>query len=143
LVPENGFAEFCGLHAQQAPLFSGCETVADFYNSAAGYNTRNMDMEAKGIRNQTPRRKGPNPQRPPATVFSLETIQTERKRFECMLNENRNGRFIKITEEVGGRRDTIIMPIEALESLRAILERMSKTAKELPEFTGPEPETVS
>ena len=40
-----------------------------------------------------------------------ERIQIERKQFFFDLKENPRGRFLKITEEVGGRRDTIIMVI--------------------------------
>lgn len=55
-------------------------------------------------------------------LFS-EQLQIERKLFSFDLKENPRGRFLKITEDVGGRRDTIIMPATGLESVRDILNR--------------------
>jgi hypothetical protein len=52
-----------------------------------------------------------------------EKIQVERKMFFFDLKENPRGRFLKITEDVGGRRDTIIIPSTGLESFRDALER--------------------
>jgi hypothetical protein len=50
---------------------------------------------------------------------ALKSIKLEfgRKIFFLDLKENERGRFLKITEDVGGRRDTIIIPEEALEDL--------------------------
>lgn len=39
-----------------------------------------------------------------------EQIQVERKIFFFDLKENQRGRFLRITEDVNGRRDTIILP---------------------------------
>jgi hypothetical protein len=55
-------------------------------------------------------------------IFSEQT-QIERKIFSFELRENPRGRFLKITEDVGGRRDTIIIPDTGLEQMRAIIER--------------------
>lgn len=43
-----------------------------------------------------------------------ERIEVERKVFFFDLKENDRGRFLKITEDVGGRRDTIIVPSTGL-----------------------------
>ena len=51
-----------------------------------------------------------------------ERIQVERKLFFFDLKENPRGRFLKITEEVGGRRDTIIIPSTGLELFRDTIE---------------------
>ena len=56
------------------------------------------------------------------TLFS-EKIQIERKQFFFDLKENPRGRFLRITEDVGGRRDTIIIPAPGLEQFRECLER--------------------
>ena len=56
------------------------------------------------------------------TIFS-EKIQIERKQFFFDLKENPRGRFLRITEDVGGRRDTIIIPATGLEQIRDCLER--------------------
>ena len=38
-------------------------------------------------------------------------IRVERKFFYFTLRQNPRGRFMKITEDVNGRRDSIIIPI--------------------------------
>ena len=52
-----------------------------------------------------------------------EQIQIERKLFSFDLRENPRGRFLKITEDVGGRRDTIIIPATGLEQVREVIDR--------------------
>ncbi|HRX54538.1 MAG: RNA-binding protein [Verrucomicrobiales bacterium] len=44
-----------------------------------------------------------------------EKIFADRKIFFLDLKENDRGRFVKITEDVRGRRDTIMLPVEVLE----------------------------
>ena len=56
-------------------------------------------------------------------LFS-EQVQVERKLFSFELRENPRGRFLKITEDVGGRRDTVIIPSTGLEKVREILDRI-------------------
>ena len=62
-----------------------------------------------------------------------EKIQIERKTFVFALKENPRGRFLRITEDVGGRRDTIIIPAPGLEEFQRKVEDMVKLARELPE----------
>lgn len=50
-----------------------------------------------------------------------EQVQVERKLFSFELRENPRGRFLKITEDVGGRRDTIIIPATGLDKISEIL----------------------
>ena len=52
-----------------------------------------------------------------------EQVQIERKVFSFTLKENPRGRFLRITEDVAGRRDTIIIPSTGLENVRAILDK--------------------
>lgn len=52
-----------------------------------------------------------------------EKIQIERKVFFFDLKENPRGRFLRITEEVGGRRDAIIIPTSGLDVFKDTLER--------------------
>lgn len=47
-----------------------------------------------------------------ATTLATEKIAVERKHFYLDLQENPRGRFLKITEDVGGRRETLIVPME-------------------------------
>jgi hypothetical protein len=59
-----------------------------------------------------------------------ETVQIERKTFVFTLKENPRGRFLRITEDVAGRRDTIIIPAPGLEDFRKLLDDMVKAAAE-------------
>ena len=58
--------------------------------------------------------------------IASEKVAIERKIFFLDLKENHRGRFLKITEDVGGRRDTIMLPApvfkEFLEALQRLIE---------------------
>lgn len=54
--------------------------------------------------------------------YLSERIQIERKQFFFDLRENPRGRFLKITEDVSGRRDTIIVPATGLELFRDTID---------------------
>lgn len=73
--------------------------------------------------------------KPPVAEDTLKTekIQIERKTFVFTLKENPRGRFLRITEDVSGRRDTIIIPAPGLEDFRKMVDEMVKAAAELPE----------
>jgi hypothetical protein len=72
--------------------------------------------------------------RPPVNEDTLKSakIQIERKTFVLALKENVRGRFLRITEDVGGRRDTIIIPAPGLEEFRNVLDEMVKASAETP-----------
>jgi len=72
--------------------------------------------------------------KPPVHEDTLKsgTVQIERKTFVFTLKENPRGRFLRITEDVGGRRDTIIIPAPGLEDFRKLLEEMVKASAEIP-----------
>jgi len=72
--------------------------------------------------------------KPPVNEETLKSakIQIERKTFVLALKENPRGRFLRITEDVGGRRDTIIIPAPGLEDFSKLLEEMVKAAAETP-----------
>ena len=74
------------------------------------------------------------PPRPPVNEDTLKTekIQIERKTFIFTLKENPRGRFLRITEDVGGRRDTIIIPSTGLEDFKKLLDEMAKASNEIP-----------
>jgi hypothetical protein len=59
------------------------------------------------------------------TQLHSERVQIERKQFVFDFRENDNGRFLKITEEVGGHRDTIIIPASGLPLFRETIERIT------------------
>jgi hypothetical protein len=72
--------------------------------------------------------------KPPVNEDTLKSakIQIERKTFVLALKENLRGRFLRITEDVGGRRDTIIIPAPGLEEFSKLVDEMVKAAAETP-----------
>jgi hypothetical protein len=80
-------------------------------------------------------------QKAPVNEETLRTdkIQIERKTFVFTLKENPRGRFLRITEDVGGRRDTIIIPAPGLEDFKKLLDDMVKASNELPPKDEHEP----
>jgi hypothetical protein len=65
-------------------------------------------------------------------MLKSDKVQIERKTFVFTLKENARGRFLRITEDVGGRRDTIIVPAPGLEDFRKLLDEMAKACAEIP-----------
>jgi hypothetical protein len=59
-----------------------------------------------------------------------EKIVSDRKIFFLDLKENNRGQFVKITEDVRGRRDTIILPMEALDEFIEALGRVREEAQQ-------------
>ena len=58
-----------------------------------------------------------------------EKIYSDRKVFFVDLKSNDRGRFLKITEDVRGRRDTIMVPEESLQELIDALQNVSDYLK--------------
>ena len=56
--------------------------------------------------------------------IASEKIAIERKLFFLDLKENQRGRFLKITEDIGGRRNMIILPREAFRDFAEALARL-------------------
>lgn len=73
------------------------------------------------------------------TQLLSDKIQIERKMFFFDLKENPRGRFLKITEEVGGRRDTIIIPSTGLDLFRDTVAQVIQVNKENPVAALSEP----
>jgi hypothetical protein len=65
-------------------------------------------------------------------TLKSDQVQIERKTFVFTLKENPRGRFLRISEDAGGRRDTIIIPSTGLEEFRKLLDEMVKAANEIP-----------
>ena len=65
--------------------------------------------------------------------FTLQSysIAVERKHFRFTLNENPRGRFLRITEEVSGRRNAIIIPLTGIDDFRDALNEVIKFSKTL------------
>ena len=74
---------------------------------------------------------GPKPQVVEETI-KTEKIQIERKTFIFTLKENPRGRFLRITEDVNGRRDNIIIPATGLEDFKRLFDDMLKTSAQTP-----------
>jgi hypothetical protein len=80
--------------------------------------------------------------KPPVNEDTLKSakIQIERKTFVLALKENPRGRFLRITEDVGGRRDTIIIPAPGLEEFKKLLDEMVQASADTPPKAEPAPE---
>ncbi len=73
-----------------------------------------------------------NPDNPhPAAPIASEKIAIDRKIFFIDLKENQRGRYIKITEDVSGRRDTIMLPVPALADFLEALGRIAEFESKL------------
>jgi len=59
-----------------------------------------------------------------------EKIIADRKTFYLDLLENARGKVVKITEEVSGNRDTIMVPAEILNDFIEALTDIQTTASE-------------
>ena len=57
-------------------------------------------------------------------TLKSEIIQIERKSFRLTLKENPRGRFLRISEEVGGKRSSIIVPSTGLAEFKKLLDEM-------------------
>ena len=82
----------------------------------------------------TPSQYAPSPK--PGFIedtIRTEKLQVERKSFLFTLKENPRGRFLRITEEVEGRRDTVIVPASGLEQFREAVNAFVDSCKGLPE----------
>ena len=65
------------------------------------------------------------------TQLQNQSIRIERKHFTFDLRENPRGRFLRIIEEVNGRRDAIIIPLTGLEDFRDQLNEVIRFSKTL------------
>ncbi len=62
-------------------------------------------------------------------ILHTEKILSDRKIFFLDLKENARGRVVKITEDVAGNRDTIMVPAEILGDFIAALSDIKETAE--------------
>ncbi len=65
-------------------------------------------------------------------MLKTDKVQIERKTFVFSLKENPRGRFLRITEDVGGRRDTIMVPATGLEDFARLVNEMVQANAENP-----------
>ena len=62
-------------------------------------------------------------------LLHTEKIIADRKTFYLDLKENARGKVVKITEEVSGNRDTIMVPAEVLGDFIDALRDIRTTAE--------------
>lgn len=74
------------------------------------------------------------PPKPPVNEDLLKSaqVQVERKTFVFALKENLRGRLLRITEDSGNHRNTIIIPATGLKDFMNVLQEMLKASEELP-----------
>lgn len=70
------------------------------------------------------------------TVLHSEKIQIERKTFLFTLKENPRGCFLRITEDVGGRHDSIIIPSTGLKEFEKTLALVVAACPDAPTEPG-------
>ena len=63
-------------------------------------------------------------------LLHTEKILADRKTFFLDLKQNQRGMVVKITEDVSGNRDTIMVPAEILGDFIAALTDIKATADE-------------
>jgi len=63
-------------------------------------------------------------------LLHTEKILSDRKTFFLDLKQNARGMVVKITEDVSGNRDTIMVPAEVLGDFIAALSDIKATADE-------------
>ena len=56
------------------------------------------------------------------SILEAKEVQIERKRFHFEFRENERGRFLRITEEAHGRRNTIIVPSTGVNDFTAAID---------------------
>lgn len=61
-------------------------------------------------------------------IIESRELQVERKHFFIEFRENDRGRFLRITEEAHGRRNTVIIPSTGLEEFGRMLEEVLASA---------------
>jgi hypothetical protein len=65
-------------------------------------------------------------------VIASKEVQVERKRFTIEIRQNDRGRFLRITEEAHGRRNTVIVPSTGLNEFMAAADEVCTAANESP-----------
>jgi PurA ssDNA and RNA-binding protein len=57
-------------------------------------------------------------------IIEAKELQIERKHFYVELRENERGRFLRITEEAHGRRNSIIVPSTGVDDFTATISEV-------------------
>jgi len=65
-------------------------------------------------------------------IIEAKELQIERKHFHVEFRENDRGKFLRITEEAHGRRNTIIVPGTGLGEFTAAIDQVVESAARIP-----------
>jgi hypothetical protein len=65
-------------------------------------------------------------------IIEARELQIERKHFHVEFRENDRGKFLRITEEAHGRRNTIIVPSTGVEDFTAAIGEVLDGAEKAP-----------
>ena len=63
-------------------------------------------------------------------IIAAQEVQIERKHFYLEFRENERGRFLRITEEAHGRRNTIIIPATGIDDFANALDEVLNAVPE-------------
>jgi len=61
-------------------------------------------------------------------IIEAKELQIERKHFHVEFRENQRGKFLRITEEAHGRRNTIIVPSTGVSEFTATIGQVVEGA---------------
>src|SRR4029079_19185012 len=65
-------------------------------------------------------------------IIEARELQIERKHFYVELRENERGRFLRITEEAHGRRNSIIVPSTGVDDFTATIAEVLTNGETAP-----------
>lgn len=65
-------------------------------------------------------------------LIESRELQIERKHFHVEFRENDRGKFLRITEEAHGRRNTIIIPSTGVDEFTAAIDEVIDHAERAP-----------
>ena len=123
-------------HDRAGSEFRFCQTGLNFpiafarvfyeYENHAGGRRKTYLHSFKDMMHSSDSGERSNPE-----PIASEKVTHERKLFFLDLKENQRGRFLKITEDVGGRRDTIMLPAPAFREFLEALQRLVEFEEKL------------
>ena len=67
-------------------------------------------------------------------IIEARELQIERKHFHVEFRENERGKFLRITEEAHGRRNTIIVPSTGMDEFTAAIGEVIESAVRTPAY---------
>jgi hypothetical protein len=64
-------------------------------------------------------------------ILASRDLRIERKHFVIELRQNERGRFLRITEEAHGRRNTVIIPSTGLDEFETLLDEVLTAGEQI------------